>query len=74
MKLNRIYKELDKKHFEAILSKNRMARILKELREHFKQDNSWVCSKIDVLVFDLKEIEKVIGVYNQPCVNDILNK
>ncbi len=58
---------MKKNDFDTVLSKNRIARYIKE-----------ICSDIgetvpEYIMFDFDEIEKATGTVNQPTARDILN-
>ena len=57
---------MNKKHFNAILAKNRIASELKEYHQNGEQPSYLV------MVDDLLVIEKQIGEGNQPSVKEIL--
>lgn len=56
---------MNNKHFDAILAKNNIARIIRDL------DTEGMVP-VNSLVFQLQEIENYIGEGNQPCVKDIV--
>ena len=58
-----------KKHFEAILSKNDIARTLKEFIKYGKKPSK---SDMEFIFTRLYDIENYIGEANQPSIEDIL--
>jgi len=62
---------MNNKHFDAILSKNELAKMIVE------NENTGTLGEIKVSVsqlkFHLMEIERFIGTGNQPSVFDIIN-
>lgn len=65
---------MKKEEFDIILSKNRIARELKEMYSlvaEYTKEKSWLRVPESVL-FDFDEIEKKTGIANQPTGRDIL--
>ncbi len=60
------------KHFDAIIAKNNIARVLRGLRAGEYESINEI--PLRALHFDLREIEIYIGEMNQPSINDILEE
>ncbi len=59
------------KHFDAIIAKNNIARVLKGLQAgEYAELNELPLRQLN---FDLREIEIFIGEGNQPSISDIIN-
>jgi hypothetical protein len=54
--------------FDAVLSKNDIARKIKEMRN----DKEMTQNQFDYIFERLKDIEEYIGIMNQPSIEDIL--